>query len=227
MAVLPRYRSLLLKAVLGLALALLSGGPCSAGQTAEGFLDAVLASVDGRMIAASDVAITRALSLFGARPSDAPIRKPDAERLVDARLIEQEAVQLAIGGSPQEFDEAWRAAAERVGGMPALQTWIDQAGLTEAWVRQLVERDLRWRRFIDLRFRSFVFVSEDEVTQALGPGEHSPEVRERTRERLQTDATNRDLEVWLVEARKRASVRYAGFGEGDVPVPFPMPKVRP
>ena len=227
MAVLPRNRSRLLKAVLGLALALLSGGLRSAGQAAESFLDAALASVDGRMIAASDVTIARALSLFGARPSDAPIGELDAERLVDARLIEREAVQLAIGGSPQEFDDAWRAAAERVGGMPALQIWIEHTGLTESWVRKLAEEDLRWRRFIDLRFRSFVFVSEDEVTQALGSGEHSPEVREGTRERLQTDATNRDLEAWLVEARQRATVRYAEFGKGGVPVPFPMPKARP
>jgi hypothetical protein len=216
-----------LKAVLGLALALVAGGLCSAGQAAESFLDAALASVDGRMIAASDVTIARALSLFGARPSDASIRKLDAERLVDARLIEQEAVQLAIGGSPQEFDDAWQAAAEGVGGMPALRTWIDQAGLTESWVRRLVEQDLRWRRFIDLRFRSFVFVSEDEIAQVLGPGDHSPEAREKTRERLQTDATNRDLEAWLVEALKRATVRYAEFGKDGDPVPFPMPRVHP
>jgi hypothetical protein len=226
-AVLPRNRSRLLRAVLGLALALVAGGICSAGQAAESFLDAALASVDGRMIAASDVTIARALSLFGARPSDAPIQIPDARRLVDTRLIEQEAVQLTIGGSPQEIEEAWRAAAERIGGMPALRAWIDQAGLTEAWVRKLVEEDLRWRRFIDVRFHSFIFVSEDEVTQALGPGEHSPEVRERTREKLQTDATNRDVEAWLVEARKRATIRYAEFGEEGVPEPIPMPKVRP
>lgn len=227
MAVLPRNRSRLLRAVLGLALALSSAGLCSVGQAAEKFLDAALASANGRMIAASDVTIARALSLFGARPSDAPIRKPDTETLVDARLIEQEAIQLAIGGAPQEVDEAWRATAERVGGMPALQAWVEQAGLTETWVRTLVGEDLHWRRFIDLRFRSFVFVSEDEVTQALGQGEHSPEVRERTRERLQTDATNRDVETWLVEARKRATVRYAELGEGGIPVPFPMPQVHP
>ena len=104
---------------------------------------------------------------------------------------------------------------------------MDRAGLTEAWVRKLVEEDRRWRRFIELRFQSFVFVIEDEVTQALGPGEHSTEVRERTREKLQADATDRDMQAWLVEVRKRATVRYAELGEGGVPVPFPMPQLRP
>ncbi len=227
MAVLLCNRSRLLTAALGLALALACGGPCAAGQAAGGFLDAVLGSVDGRVVTASDVTIARALSLFGARPSDAPIRKADAEGLVDARLIDREAVQLAIGGSPQEVDEAWRAAAERIGGIPVLQAWMDQADLAEAWVRRLVEEDQRWRRFIELRFQSFVFITDAEVSQALGPGEHSPETRERTRQRLQAEAAERDMQAWLVDARKRASIRYAELGEDGVPVPFPMAQVRP
>ncbi len=226
MAVLLCNRSRLLTGVLALALLLACGGPCAAGQAGE-FLDAALGSVDGGVVTASDVTIARALSLFGARPSDAPIRKADAEGLVDARLVDREAVQLAIGGSPPEVDEAWQAAAERIGGLPVLRAWIDQAGLTEAWVRRLVEEDQRWRRFIELRFQSFVFITDAEVSQALGPGEHSPEARERTRQKLQADAAERDMQAWLVDARKRASIRYADLGEDGVAVPFPMPQLRP
>ena len=187
------------------------------------FLDAVLAGVAGSTIVASDVAAARGLSLFGARPSDAPIRKGDAERLVDGRLIDLEAAQLAIGGNPQEAEEAWQAAAERVGGMAALHAWMDRSLLDEARVRRLVEADLRWRQFVDLRFRAFVFISEAEVTAALGSETHSQEVREGTRERLRAEATDRDLAEWLAEARKRVSVRYAALGEGGIPLPFPMP----
>ena len=222
MAILHRNRPRLLRVAAGVLLAALLGG-ASAGEAAETFVDAALASVSGTIIAAGDVAIARALSLFGARPSDAPIGKLDAERLVDGRLIEQEAVQLAIGGDPQDAEDAWRTAAERVGGMPALRAWMEHTHLDEAWVRKLVEADLRWRRFIDLRFRAFVFVSEAEVTEALGPDVHAQQVREKTRDRLRAEATNRDVAEWMAEARKRVAVRYADLGERGFPLPFPMP----
>lgn len=227
MAILPRNRPRLLTGALALTLALSFGGPCAAAQPTETFLDAVLASVNGRIVAASDVAIARALSLFGAEPSDAPIRQVDAERLVDGRLIDQESVQLEIGGIPQEFADAWRAAAERVGGTAALEAWMDQNGLDAAWLKEMVEADLRWRRFIDLRFRAFVFISDSDVTQALGPGPHSATAREETREKLQAEAVNRDMAAWLAEARKRATIRRAELEEGGVPLPFPMPHARP
>jgi len=53
------------------------------------------------------------------------------------------------------------------------------AGLDEAWVKRLVEADLRGRRFVDVRFRAFVFVTEEDVTKALGPGPHTVDARER------------------------------------------------
>ena len=221
MAILHRNRPRLLRIAAGFGLAVLL---CVASAAvAATFLDAVLAGVAGSAIVASDVAAARGLSLFGARPSDAPIRKGDAERLVDGRLIDQEAAQLAIGGNPQEAEEAWQAAAERVGGMAALHAWMDRSLLDEAQVRRLVEADLRWRRFVDLRFRAFVFISEAEVTAALGTETNSQEVREGIRERLRAEATDRDLAEWLSEARKRVSVRYAALGEGGIPLPFLMP----
>ena len=226
MADLPRDWPRLLSAAFGLAVAVLLC-VAFAGQGADMFLDAVLASVDGGIVSASDVAIARALSLFGARPSDAPIRQEDAEQLVDSRLIAQEAIQLAIGGTQQEEEEAWRAAAERVGGMPGLRAWMDRNGLAETWIKKMVEADLRWRRFIDLRFRSFVFISDADLTQALGSGTPSAQDREQARERLRADAISRDVAEWLTEARKRASVRYAELSERGIPLPFPMPPARP
>lgn len=227
MAILPRNRPRILTGALVLALALSFGGSCAAAQPTERFLDAVLASVNGRIVAASDVAIARALSLFGAKPSDAPIQQADAERLVDGRLIDQESVQLEIGGTPQEFEDAWRAAADRVGGTAALEAWMDQNELDTAWLKKMVEADLRWRRFIDLRFRAFVFISDSDVSQALGPGPHSAETREATREKLQAEAVNRDMASWLAEARKRATIRRAELEKGGVLLPFPMPHARP
>ena len=104
MAILHRNRPRLLRLAAGFSLGILL---CVASAAvAATFLDAVVAGVAGSASVASDVAAARGLSLFGARPSDAPIRKGDAERLVDGRLIDQEAAQLAIGGNPHEAEEA-------------------------------------------------------------------------------------------------------------------------
>jgi hypothetical protein len=191
------------------------------------FLDAFLAAVDGTGITASDIALARALSLLGFHPSDQPIAMADVERAVDAGLIEREAAGVGIRPTPEEAEEAWRAAAERVGGMVSLTGWLATAGIDEAWARRMVQVDLRWRRFIDLRFRAFVFVSEADLAKALGPGPHPVELRERTRKALETEAANRELAGWLAEERKRVAVRYAWPGEEAVPLPFPMPPSSP
>lgn len=187
------------------------------------FLDAFLTAVDGTAITASDIALARALGLLGFHPSDDPITMTDVERAVDARLVEGEAARMGIRPTSEEAEEAWRAAADRVGDMLALTGWLASTGLEEAWAKRMIEADLRWRRFIDLRFRAFVFVSETDVAQALGSGPHPAELRERTRRALEAETVNRELAEWLADARRRASIRYAWRGERAIPLPFPMP----
>jgi hypothetical protein len=66
-------------------------------------------------------------------------------------------------------------------------------------------------------------VSEDDLAAALGPGAHAAEVRDRARDALREAAVLRELAAWVAEARRRATIRYAGGRPGGVPVPFPMP----
>jgi hypothetical protein len=208
---------------LGLLVALVVGS-AGAGDTATAFLDAVLADVNGMTITASDATIARALGLFGMLQSEKPIQAADVKQLVDAWLVEAEAARLQIEPSPAEVEEAWKAAAARVGGIDALREWLDQAGLDKEWVRKLVEGDLRWRRFIEVRFRAFVFVSDEDVTNAIGPGPHAPEVREKAVGALREEITARELTAWLAEARGRATVRITGAEGTGLPLPFALPK---
>jgi len=198
-------------------------GAAPAGYASTAFVDAILADVNGAIVTASDAAIARGLGLFGTPPSDAPIRTVDVGRLVEAWLIEQEAARLQIQPSPPEVEEAWQTVAGRMGGMDALRRWLDRVGLDEAWVKKLVEAELRWRRFIDVRFRAFVFVPEEDVTKAIGPGPHAPEVREKTVDALREDATARELAAWLTEARARATIRTTDAEKAGLPLPFPLP----
>ncbi len=193
------------------------------GSAAAVFLDAVLADVNGTADTASDVAVARALSLFGMEPSSAPIRADDVRRLVDARLMEAEAARLEIAPPPADVEDAWRAAADRLGGMEILRRWMDQTGLDEGWARSLVEADLRRRRFVELRFRAFVFITDEEVERTLGPGPHTPEKRAQAVKALEEAAVAREATAWLAEARARAIIRYADIGEAGIPVPIPMP----
>jgi hypothetical protein len=198
-------------------------GSAGAGYTATAFLDAVLADVNGMTITASDATIARALGLFGIRQSEKPIQAADVKQLVDAWLIDAEAARLQIEPSPAEVEEAWKAAAGRVGGMDAMRSWVDQAGLDEEWVRKSVEADLRRQRFVEVRFRAFVFVSEEDVTKAIGPGPHVPEVREKAVNVLREEVTARDLAAWLAEARARATIRTTDAEKAGLPLPFPLP----
>lgn len=209
-----------------LVLAGAAGWAPAGAARAEGpgaFLDAVVADVEGRIIAASDIALARALALFDLGPSAAPIQAAEVEGVVAARLLEAEAARLGIGGSAEGAEAAWRAAGARAGGMDTLIAWLRRNGIEENWARSAVEADLRRRRYIDLRFRAFAFVPEAEVERALGPGSHGPEARERARGALQHAIVRRRLAAWLKEARARARVRLLLEETQTIPAPFPMP----
>jgi hypothetical protein len=140
-----------LAAVVALVMALASVG--GAVRSARAAADTVLAEVDGTMITAADVGVARALGLFGLRPSTDPIRRADIDRLLDARLIEQEAIRLNIEGSDEDVEAAWASAVERMGGVELAIAWLTQAELEPDWVRAFVEADVRRQRLIVLTFQ--------------------------------------------------------------------------
>jgi hypothetical protein len=223
MAVLPDDRQSVLRRTLA-ALLIAAGAAAWPGPGASaGVVDAVLADVNGTVLALSDVALARALGLFGFSASEAPVERPEVERLIDARLVEREAARLEIEGTAAAAETAWQAAEARLGGPEALTAWLATAGVDPSWARQLVAADVRWRRFIEVRFRAFVFVPEADVGAALGTAAASPEERERMRRRLTDEATQRDLDRWLAEARARAAIHYAGAAAGRLPLPFAGP----
>ncbi|MGH7277299.1 MAG: hypothetical protein ACREJG_01275, partial [Candidatus Rokuibacteriota bacterium] len=88
--------------------------PAVAG--AADFVDAVLGEAEARIVTAGDIALARALGLFGFTPSPAAITGGDVERLLHAWLVVVEARRLGIGGSPDALDAAWPAAAARLSG---------------------------------------------------------------------------------------------------------------
>jgi hypothetical protein len=188
------------------------------GHAAE-FVDAVLGEVEGRIVTASDVALARALGLFGLAPTGEPIG-PDVDGILTAWLVLAEARRLGIEVTPDDVAVAWAAAAARVGGPAALDAWLARAAVEPERARALMADDQRWRRFIDLRFREFAFVTPDEVAAALGPGTHTPEAEARMRTQLREAEARRRLAAWLAERADRMRRLPAA---APVPNPFPMP----
>ena len=207
-------------AALGLLAVLGPLGVAPVGQAEVRFLDRMVADIDGALVTASDVAIARALGLFELNPAPRAIEATDVERYVDGRLLAREATRLGLETTPDERTEAWAAAADRAGGHAILEAWLRTADVDPAWARRLVDEDLIGRRFVEFRFRDLAFVSEAEVTAAMGAGQHGEATREAVRARLEGDVARRQLGEWLVETRARSVIRRLVDERTRVPDPL-------
>ena len=191
--------------------------------SAAEFVDAVLAAVEERTITASDIALVRALRLFGFAPSAAPIESSEVERAIDAWLVVREAQRLRLGSATEGRAEAWDAVVKRVGGAAAVEAWLDRAAVEPEWARRLVEEYLDWQQFVDLRFRAFVFVTEDQIVSSLGGTADTPESRARAIATLEAAEVERRLAEWIAETRPGVAVHLLLAPTERVPVPLPMP----
>jgi hypothetical protein len=200
---------------------LLSGLAASAG--AGPAVDVLLAQVEVRTIAASDIALARALGVLGFAPTAGPIERRDVERFVDALLILEEAARIGITVDQADVERAWTAMVTRVGSETTLERWLATHGIEEAWARRFVADDVVRGRFFEARFVAFVFVGDEEVARALGPGEHDEATRERTRAQIARAAAEKAQAEWLVAARRRANIRFLLSDSRSVELPFPPP----
>jgi hypothetical protein len=186
-------------------------------------VDTLLAVVDSRTVAASDIALARALGTFGFTPSAAPLGRKDIDRYIDVVLVLHESERIGISVEPVETDRAWEAAVARAGGEAAVQRWLDGNAIDRDWARHAVELDVRRQKFFAERFAAFVIPSENDITKALAPGETDEAARERARESLIRAAAEKAQAEWLDDARRRARVRVLIADGAVIAPPFPAP----
>jgi hypothetical protein len=178
-------------------------------------VDTVVAEIASHPITLSDVALARVLGVLGLEPAPGPITDAEVVRYLDAQLAVREARQLAVEVPAADVDRAW----DKAGGA-ALAARLADAGIDPAWGRRILEDDLRIERFVDLRFRAFAFVTDFDVDEALGPGEHDEATRARTRDRLRDDLIARALATWKEDARRRIPIRRVPGVTGPWSAPF-------
>jgi hypothetical protein len=186
-------------------------------------VDTLLAVVDSRTVAASDIALARGLGVLGFTASAAPVGRSDIARYADVFVILQEAERIGISVEPLETDRAWAAAVTRAGGEAAVQRWLDGHAIDRDWARHVVELDVRRQKFLAERFAAFVIPSEDDITRALAPGQTDEAAREQARESLVRAAAEKAQAEWLEGARRRAAIRILIPDGAVIPPPFPPP----
>jgi hypothetical protein len=186
-------------------------------------VDTLLAQVDARTISASDIALARALAVFGFAPSSSPITRTEVDRFVDVLLILSEAAKIGVTAEPGAVDTAWAPVATRAGGEEALTRWLEDKAIDRDWARLMVGEDIVKSKFLDARFAAFIFPDEEAVTRELGPGQHDDDARERVREKLIRRAAVEAQAKWLDDARRRASIKILLPAEGSVVPPFTGP----
>jgi len=173
------------------------------GPPAEGaMVDAVLAEVHGSAVTAGDIALARALFVFGFSPSEAPIIESDVERFLDALLERHEAKRLRIEPSGEAKEAAWQELCDRWGGPETLEAWLRDRSIAVGWARRLADDDLARRRFLAARFPA--------IGAAGDPG-----------------AAARARAAWREAARGTAGLRRVHLPAEGIPCPLPMPAPPP
>jgi hypothetical protein len=109
-----------------------------------GLVDAVVGAVGSTAVSASDIALARALGLFGFTPSDEPIGSADVDRYAAALAAVLEATRLGIGPTLTELDQAWTGLETQMGGAAALRAWLEATTIDIGWARRALEAHLRW-----------------------------------------------------------------------------------
>ena len=111
--------------VLVASFALASAGPACAGP-----VDAVVGEVGSSIVTASDIALARALGLFGFSPSETPIARADVDRYDTALVAVLEASRLGIGPT-FAFSSTWTADFIPTSAVP--MPGVDRTNWSARW----------------------------------------------------------------------------------------------
>jgi len=142
-----------------------------------------------------------------------PVRKKAAKRLIDQIFIRRE---IRVGGypavTPQEADLQLAALKEQRFKTPAaFNAELRKYGLTELALRSQFQWQLTVLRFIDVRFKPAVLVTEEEIEKyyRAHPGKATLAARQdEISEILTGEKVNQVFFTWLDERYKEAKIQF-------------------
>jgi hypothetical protein len=186
-------------------------------------IDRVAVSVGTEAITESEIEreirLTALLNTEAPDVSPAGMRKA-AERLVEQALIRRE-IELSRYPTPEISDiekTLDQIKTIRFGGEKGFQQALGRLDLTE----DDVKRQLLWQttllRFIEMRFRPGVHVTEEDIREyfdkeirpitANGSGVSIEDYRDRIEQAISGERADKELDAWMREARSRTRIVY-------------------
>ena len=193
-------------------------------------IDQILVLVDGDIITRSDLIWNMALepkSPSPAGPVSSDLLSLELDVTINQRLIAHEAARVPSAGLTR--DEVNKRQTELIAQFPseaAFRQRIESVGMTPEKLEDLVRELIARERFIDFRFRSFVFVTEQEIQAyyekelvpkiraqgAVPPGldvelpNEKRKVRDSITEILKAEKIEQEESRWLKDATQRAEI---------------------
>ena len=141
--------------------------------------------------------------------------------MIDALLAYQEVRRIQqLGVDPAQVDEAYRELAASLGSPADFAAQQQRWGLTETGLRDSLQRTLLLASYVDVRFRSFVDVSQEErrryYEETLVPDMNRRQIEVPAYEEVEESfilpilreaEVNARLQGWIRELRARASIQ--------------------
>lgn len=194
-------------------------------------LDRMAATVNGDLITESDIKWYIALDPeAGEGPAAEQIQWRALQQLIDQKLLDQEAEKLpTIEISPADVEKGLADLIARFPSESAFRQRVEAAGLDAETLRAMIKHRLEILRYIDFRFRSFVFVSDIEIQSyyeqrvvpvAKARGEQAPsleQVRPLVEKIISDEKVKSEMIAWLDDQRQKAELTifepYRSFGK--------------
>ena len=147
-------------------------------------------------------------------------RRATAKRMIEQKLIRREMQQSHYPmPDPKDADPLLQQLRASYAGDAAFQQALSDDGIAEQDLRDELLWQLTLLRFIEVRFRPGVRVSDEEIekyfddkvkpaAEAAHPGQtvSLEEYRKQIESALAGQQTDRELDAWLEEARKRTQI---------------------
>lgn len=188
-------------------------------------IDRLAVTLDNQAIAQSEIVreIRLAAFLNGGRIDLGPdAKKKAANRLIEQKLIRKE---IELGNYtqpvPAEIEPTLKSIQARFHGPEEFRQASNQYGIDESDLEAYLLWQITLLRFIDIRFRPAVQVTDAEIQQYFnqhlaewerqaGPGKKVvlDDVRDQIRQTLTDQRVDDQLDQWLVQTRKRSRVEF-------------------
>jgi peptidyl-prolyl cis-trans isomerase SurA len=189
-------------------------------------IDRIAVTVGDQVITESDVTCEIRITAF--LNGDEPDFSPQKKRKTADRLVEQTLIRHEMELSRYRFPEASEAEPlleqvkkERFSSETAYREALQKYRISEEVLRQHLLKQLATLRFIDLRFRPAVQVTEPEIREYYEkrlvpqwenknskPAPALDEVRSEIEKILAEEQVDRQLDNWLKVARSQTRIEY-------------------